>query len=190
MTIQRRHFCVLLPAVAALPALAQFQAAPPSYRSINWAALAPPGWDAMKGFRSADLQALDDGDPRAAELLKKMREAWDKAPVNMALMNQAVRIAGYVVPLEEGKEGLTEFLLVPYHGACVHSPPPPANQIVHVLSRSPVKGVRSMDTVAVSGVLQYTRSDTAMGLSSWRISAVGVEPYTDTALPGGAQRVR
>jgi hypothetical protein len=27
---------------------------------------------------------------------------------------------------------VTEFLLVPYVGACIHVPPPPPNQIVHV----------------------------------------------------------
>ena len=67
--------------------------------------------------------------------------------MNSALVGQLVRIPGVVVPLEDSKDGLKEFLLVPYFGACVHSPPPPANQIVHVLPKSPAKGLRSMDAV-------------------------------------------
>ena len=153
--------------------------AAPTYRTIAWESLVPAGWDGMKEFRKLDLAAMQDGDPRAAELLKRMRESWDRAPVNLALIGQAVRIAGYVVPLEESSEGLKEFLLVPYNGACIHTPPPPANQIVHVLPRSPVKGVRAMDTVWVSGVLSYLRNDSYMGQSSWSMPAAGVLPHGD-----------
>jgi hypothetical protein len=147
---------------------------PRAPRDIGWDALIPPGWDGMKAFRSLDLAAMQDNDPRARDLLRRMREAWDQAPVNMALIGQAVRLGGYVVPLEESPAGLTEFLLVPYHGACIHTPPPPANQIVHVLPRQPAKGIRSMDSVWVSGVLGYTRSDTYMGTASWRLPATEV----------------
>lgn len=43
-----------------------------------------------------------------------------------------VRLPGYVLPLEVTGKKVTEFLLVPWVGACIHTPPPPANQIVHV----------------------------------------------------------
>ena len=44
-----------------------------------------------------------------------------------------IRIAGFVVPLEyEDDQRVTEFFLVPYYGACIHVPPPPPNQIIHV----------------------------------------------------------
>jgi len=49
-----------------------------------------------------------------------------------ALDGARVRVPGYVVPLEFQGRKVTEFLLVPFVGACVHVPPPPANQIVHV----------------------------------------------------------
>ena len=153
--------------------------AAPTYRTIAWEALVPAGWDGMKEFRKLDLAAMQDGDPRAAALLKRMREAWDRAPVNLALIGQAVRIAGYVVPLEESSDGLKEFLLVPYNGACIHTPPPPANQIVHVLPRSPVKGLRAMDTVWVSGALSYARNDSTMGVSNWSMQAAGVQLHGD-----------
>ena len=39
---------------------------------------------------------------------------------------------GYLLPLEFDGTAVTEFLLVPYVGACIHTPPPPPNQIVHV----------------------------------------------------------
>jgi hypothetical protein len=48
------------------------------------------------------------------------------------LNGQQVRIPGYLLPLETSDTKVTEFLLVPYIGACIHVPPPPPNQIVHV----------------------------------------------------------
>jgi hypothetical protein len=57
-----------------------------------------------------------------------------------ALDGQQVKLPGYIVPLEVSEEGrTTEFLLVPYYGACIHVPPPPSNQIVHIFSEMGVR---------------------------------------------------
>lgn len=165
------------PLAAHAPAAAV--ARPGEPRTITWEALVPADWDPFKDFKGLDFQMLDDGDPRANEMLRKMRQAWDNAPVNPALVGQMVRIPGFVVPLEDSKEGLKEFLLVPYFGACIHSPPPPANQIILVVPKTPVKGVRSMATVWISGVLGTGRTDTYMGASGYRIEATAVAPYTE-----------
>ena len=148
-------------------------------RTITWEALVPPDWDPFKEFRDMNLGAMQDGDPKAAQMLKRMREVWDNAPVNRTLVGQAVRIPGFVVPLEDTKEGLKEFLLVPYFGACVHSPPPPSNQIIHVLPKSAVKGLRSMDAVWITGTLTQAQTDSYMGTASWRVEALTVAPYSE-----------
>jgi uncharacterized protein len=147
------------------------------FRTITWEALVPADWDPFKEFKGIDLASLQDGDPRAAQLLKRMREVWNQAPVNPALVGQQVRIPGFVVPLEDTKDGIKEFLLVPYFGACVHSPPPPSNQIIHVLPQTPAKGFRSMDAVWITGTLSNQQTDSYMGASSWRLEAVAVAPY-------------
>lgn len=175
-------------AVMTSPALAQTRsgaapAAPPprptaAPRTIDWDALIPPGWDPMKDLKGLDFSVLSDADPRAVAALAKLREVWDRAPVNPALANQRVRLPGYIVPLEETREGLSEFLLVPYFGACIHTPPPPANQIVHVLTGRPVAGFRSMDTVWVSGLMTTVRTDSYMGVAGYRIDAEQVAPYS------------
>jgi uncharacterized protein len=157
-------------------------AAPPAaeVRTISWEQLVPEGWDPMKDFRGIDFNLLDDGDPRAMQMMKRLREVWDAAPTNDALVGQTVRLPGFVVPLEDSNDGMREFLLVPYFGACIHSPPPPANQIIHVLPKSPAKGLRSMDAVWISGTLALERTDSYMGVSGYRIEAVRVEPYRET----------
>jgi uncharacterized protein len=151
------------------------------FKTTDWDALLPKGWDPMKEFKVGDLVIFSDGDPRAMEMLQKMQQAWEKAPVEPSLEGSRIRIPGFVVPLEEKKGELAEFLLVPYFGACIHVPPPPANQIIHVTLAKPVKGTHSMDAVWVSGVLHAIRSEarTGMGLASagYTMNGTTVEPY-------------
>jgi len=141
----------------------------------------PKDWDPSKPFRDAKLGTMVDGDPRSNELLKKMREAWDNAPTNAELDGAAVRIPGYLVPLEESKGETREFLLVPYFGACIHTPPPPANQIIHVKMSKPAKGLKSMDAVWVSGTMKTFRGDTSMGVSGYQMTGLNVEQYSSAA---------
>jgi hypothetical protein len=148
-------------------------------RTIGWEQLIPAGWDPYKDLKALNLDTLKDNDPKAEEALKKMRKMWDNAPINPLILGQSVRLPGYVVPLEDLATGIKEFLLVPYFGACVHSPPPPANQIVHVLLDKPNKRFRLMDVVWVSGPLSGTKTDSHMGVASYRIDAKSVMPYTD-----------
>ena len=150
-------------------------------RTITWDALVPPNWDPFKDMKGLNFQAMDDADPRTMQMLKRMREVWDNAPANPQLVGQEVRIPGFVVPLEDSKEGMKEFLLVPYFGACIHSPPPPANQIIHVLPKAPAKGLRSMDAVWISGRITTQRTDSFMGAAGYRIEAVEVAPYVEQA---------
>ncbi|WP_307688026.1 DUF3299 domain-containing protein [Variovorax ginsengisoli] len=161
-------------------ATATAPAAPGQPREITWEELVPKDWDPMKAYKGIDFSKLDDADPKAAELLLKMQEVSDNAPANSALNGALVKIPGFVVPLEESKGEITEFLLVPYFGACIHTPPPPANQILHV---RPEKGAkfRSMDTVWVTGRLQTTRNDSMMGVSGYAMTAQAVTKYTGAA---------
>ncbi len=148
------------------------------FRQITWDDLVPPSWNPSKLFRDLDIGNLRDSDPRAMRALERLREEWKKAPVNPALNGAAVRIPGFLVPLEMSGRAVAEFLLVPYFGACIHAPPPPANQIIHVFARTPFAG-ESMAAVWASGVLETTRSATWMGESGYRMDAIHVEPYRE-----------
>ena len=148
-------------------------------RTIGWEQLIPAGWDPYKDLKALNLDGLKDNDPKAEEALKKMRKMWDNAPINPLILGQSVRLPGYMVPLEDLPEGTKEFLLVPYFGACVHSPPPPANQIVHVVLDKPTKRFRLMDTLWVTGPLSATKTDSHMGVSSYRIDAKQVTPFAE-----------
>ncbi len=148
-------------------------------RTIGWEQLIPAGWDPFKDLKALNLDTLKDNDPKAEEALQKMRKMWDNAPINPLVLGQSVRLPGYVVPLEDLPEGMKEFLLVPYFGACIHSPPPPANQIVHVVLDKPAKRLRLMDVVWVSGPMSATKTDSHMGVAGYRIEARQVAPYNE-----------
>jgi len=167
------------PLVASKPGSPTPPAASP-FQEIKWEQLAPASWDPMKPFKGIDLNKLDDADPRADEALQKAKEYWKNAPVNPAMNGKSIRIPGFVVSLDREGEALKEFLLVPYFGGCIHVPPPPANQIIHVNSLKPIKGVRTMDAVWISGVLNVKPSSTEMGDAGYSLVAQSVEMYKDT----------
>jgi hypothetical protein len=149
----------------------------PDYREITWDELIPPGWNPAEIFAGLNLDKFQDADPRADAALEKMRKAWDNAPANPQMQGQAIRIPGFVVPLETDGGALREFLLVPYFGGCIHVPPPPANQIIHVFAQPPLKDVQAMDAIWVSGTLEITQSNSQMGNASYGMKTQKVEPY-------------
>jgi hypothetical protein len=71
--------------------------------------------------------------------------------VNPALDGKTVKLPGYVLPIEFNGKQVTEFLLVPWVGACIHTPPPPPNQIVHVKTDKPLEITGQFDAVWVTG---------------------------------------
>jgi len=151
--------------------------AEPIYRELRWDDLMPKEWDPTKRLRKPDGSLLSDLDPRAQKMLEDLRAIWDNAPTVSALDGAFVKLPGYVVPLDQVDGALTEFLLVPYFGACIHTPPPPANQIVHVMPEKPVSGFGAMSTVWVSGRMSTRRQDSPMGASGYRLDSRVVETY-------------
>jgi hypothetical protein len=156
---------------------AKGKGAPQTHREISWDALIPKGWDPMAPLRDLKLETLQDGDPRAMRALEKLQEVWSKAPVAPELDNQKVRLPGFIVPLDADPDQIREFLLVPYFGACIHTPPPPSNQVVHVTLDKPLKGMRSMDAVWVNGTMRIGRVETGQGTAGYKLAADTIQPY-------------
>ena len=93
---------------------------------------------------------------RRVEIMELRRAA--VAGVNEDLIGETVRIPGFVVPLEFRDLKAVEFLLVPTAGACIHTPPPPANQIVHVRYPEGIEVKTLYDAVWVSGQIAAEQS--------------------------------
>lgn len=95
------------------------------------------------------------------------------------LDGKLVRLPGFVVPLDDFQEEGAEFLLVPYYGACVHTPPPPPNQIVMVgmSGRKSIK-LNLFDAVWLSGRLKIASVESPYGTVGYQLEGMKVEPYS------------
>ena len=104
---------------------------------------------------------------------------------NTEIVGQSVRLPGYILPLEFKGEEAVEFLLVPTVGACIHTPPPDANQIVHVTYPKGIKVGGMFEPVWIAGQLQsefatenlYLVDGTTEVEITYQMSADLVEPY-------------
>lgn len=106
-----------------------------------------------------------------------------KAPASLqALDGKVVQIAAFIVPLEDDMQESDEFLLVPYFGACVHTPPPPPNQMVYVKMRGD-KTVKIgwWDPVIFEGVLHFKQVESVYGASYFEMEGISSKPYKPTA---------
>lgn len=105
--------------------------------------------------------------------------------VNPLLNGQIVRLPGYLLPLEFSGKQVSEFLLVPWVGACIHTPPPPPNQIVHVKPEKPVAMSGMFEAVLVTGQLTTGAIKKSLSLVDgsadievgYSLQATRVEPY-------------
>lgn len=149
------------------------------FREISWDDLIPADWNPEKFFADLKLDELQDSDPRAMEVMQKIREEWDRAPLVERFNGQRIRIPGFVVPLETDGKTIREFLLVPYFGACVHVPPPPANQLIHVIPDKPIAAGLNMAPVWVNGVINVARFDSELGNAGYQLKGIKVEEYKD-----------
>ena len=145
---------------------------------IEWDALIPEDWQPETLMSDYDIANLSDDDPRAQALLDKLKALWDEAPVVPTLEGRRVKLPGFVVPLEMDDEKIEQFLLVPYYGACIHVPPPPANQTVHVVTledRAFEGGL--FDVVWVTGTMRVEHSSSDLAEAGYRLEEASVVPY-------------
>lgn len=145
---------------------------------LPWSALVMPDaqtQDHIDGLRRA-AAGVSDADDRAESVWREMQALQRLARGNPAVDGRLVRIVGYVVPLERDRDGLRSLLLVPYFGACIHAPPPPANQVVYIRLDKPLHGLRSMDIVSAEGRLVLERQDTELAASSYRLAGAALTP--------------
>ena len=120
--------------------------------NIDWDSLIPnsyrPDTELIDKYNNGEIDA---DDPRIIALKKLMQELLDLAPVNKELQGKIIRLPGFVIPIEHDGDKISEFLLVPYHGACIHVPAPPSNQIIYVrVPGGTTAARRTYDTVHVT----------------------------------------
>jgi hypothetical protein len=98
--------------------------------------------------------------------------------INKELDGASVKLPGFIVPLDVGKDGLvSEFFLVPYFGACIHVPPPPPNQIVYVRMEKGIALDSIYEAYWVTGKMKAGNKSTRLGAAAYQLAAAKIEIY-------------
>ena len=136
----------------------------PVFQEIAWEDLELPGQglkEIMQKYQP-QIDAIPEGGKGESEVMEKMQAEMNNAPINPALNGKKVKIPGFITVLDAGDEKgmITEFLLVPFFGACIHVPPPPVNQTI-LVKPLPGKSIgmeRVFEPVWVSGTLSTSKA--------------------------------
>ena len=163
------HRTISIPALAAAFALAAFAAPAADPVDLKWQDLMPTeqadGAGALFGIVEHGQTTEPDGDaPPAYEVVHDFN-------------GETVSLPGYLVPLDLSGAGGTEFLLVPYFGACIHVPPPPPNQIVYVTTEEAYALEALFEPVTVTGRFDVVTLSTDLADVAYALAADDIEAY-------------
>ena len=175
----RNIFIVLISVVMLLPLAAHGQDA--EVLAVDWVDL----------MSQKDLDAIldapemsHDGYGWEQQLEEKpeaeaYRNALQSFDVNPDLVNKRIMLPGFIVPTAYNDEReVTEFFLVPFFGACIHLPPPPPNQIIHVTYERGLTLENFYDAHVVHGLLTADTVRHDLADSAYRMQAEGVSIYS------------
>ena len=158
--------------------------------------------------RRGVISEVDEDAERAVEVRHKLKKqgleptalvaAFDRLLSDIERRNQMtvheldgkiVRIPGYALPLEHAGTGVTEMLLVPYVGACIHVPPPPANQTLYVKLNQSYKADNLFEPVWITGRMKVRATNKSLSFvdgsagvdTAYTVEDVIVTPYKRNA---------
>ncbi|MDC8829634.1 DUF3299 domain-containing protein [Alteromonas gilva] len=132
-------------------------------QEIYWEDLVPPDFNELA--------------PQSTNHDNKMAQLQPNAPVVEIYNGKRVKVPGFIVPLEGTAELTTEFLLVPFFGACIHVPPPPSNQIVYVKMNEGVPVENLYDAVWVEGLFSTTQFSSDIASAGYTMQGEAVTAY-------------
>jgi len=163
--LSRRSALLIMTAAAAVPTAALAR----SPREIMWDDLIPPGVPYSEIIGEGEMDdANDTWNPIYDDNSVKLNEA---------LNGKFIKLPGFIIPFDVSAQGVTEFMLVPYTGACIHTPPPPANQLVMVHAERPWPGDQLWGPVWVIGTMHTQLQSTDLGQTGYSIAASEIEVY-------------
>ncbi|AXI46298.1 DUF3299 domain-containing protein [Sulfitobacter sp. SK012] len=135
---------------------------------LNWSDLLPEGEttipNELRGLIQHDDAPLLSQQPPSSDV----RGDWN---------GKIVRLPGFIVPIDYSGTGVVAFILVPFVGACVHVPPPPANQLVFVTTQTPYENDGLFEAVSVVGMFGVSSLSTQLAEIGYALSADKIEPY-------------
>ena len=146
--------------------------------SLAWSLLLPEearaAYDALD-----DAAAVSEADPELLLIAETSTDA--------TLDGQMLSISGFMVPLDNDRRSTRQFLLVPYQGACIHTPAPPPNQVISVYSDKDARRFHNWQPVTITGRMSVARDSTTLAEAGYVMTLERIEAFReDTADEGFA----
>lgn len=148
-------------------------------RELGWEELMPEGEEErLAAMYQQQMQQLYSGMPIAEGSAADTAMQIGTFNTVPELNGVRVRIPGYTVPFEFGADAqITEFLLVPYFGACLHAPPPPPNQTLFVMTDEPIKMRDLAQAVWLEGTLYTQTQESELADAAYTLKLESIEVY-------------
>lgn len=165
MQVSRRQLITTALASAALPQAALAKTA----TEITWEDLIPPGVSYSEIIGQGTVDEIND----------VWQPVYDENAIklNPVLDGAFIKMPGYIIPIDLSTDGVTSFVLVPYVGACLHTPPPPPNQLVFVTTEKPWPSTNLWEAVWVTGKMQHDIQTTEVAETGYLLEADQMETY-------------
>ncbi|WP_370980893.1 DUF3299 domain-containing protein [Agaribacterium sp. ZY112] len=161
------------------------------YQQVAWvdlmpeddleALLNPPDYINYIEEGSGDDQLIDEPQGSLIDTAEdRYQQALASTRVIAEMDGRAIRIPGYIVPLEfNDEQAITQFFLVPYFGACIHSPPPPPNQMLYVEHSEGLALDELYDPFWISGVVKTSLKESDLGAAAYSMRLDYIDSYRD-----------
>jgi len=139
-------------------------------RELLWEEMIPAG-----AAPAAEARYSLDELEHLNEIIAEQENSAAASQVVQTLSGQRVKLPAYIVPLESDAQKITEFLLVPYFGACIHVPPPPPNQIVFAIAKDGIEN-KLFDAVWATGTIHVEHTSSDLAEAGYSMTVEKIEP--------------
>jgi len=88
-------------------------------------------------------------------------------------------VSGFMVPLDAQRDKTHHFLLVPFQGACIHTPAPPPNQVISVYAERAARLYHNWRPVTATGMISVAGDSTALAEAGYVMTLDRLELYQE-----------
>lgn len=161
------------------------------YKTIEWTDLIPK--DDLDALLNPPDYLMDIVDGSAEDVIDsqlksksaekagdRYQQALSSKEIKPEFNNQKIRIPGFIVPLEfDEYQTVTTFFIVPFFGACLHSPPPPPNQIIFSDYEQGFKLETLYDPFWFEGTVITAVTENGIATSAYAMNVDTIKPYEE-----------
>ena len=98
-----------------------------------------------------------------------------------SLDGEMLSISGFMVPLDNQRQVTQQFLLVPFQGACIHTPAPPPNQVISVYAERAARLYHNWQPVTATGMMSVAGDSTSLAEAGYVMTLDRLDAYRESA---------